>query len=136
MTQLVVDASFTGAWLLPDENSAAADEVLGLALQGKAQLCAPDLWTYELFNLLIMAERRGRIDPPQIPGALHLIQQVPITLYDHSTLLSRSRTATFASRFSLSAYEASYIELADRLQVPLRTLDQPLSQAAESLGLG
>ena len=70
MKGLVVDASISGAWLLPDENSGKAAEVLAAALNGEVMVSVPDLWSYEIVHLLIAANRRGRIDLDQVndPG--------------------------------------------------------------------
>lgn len=135
MNPVVVDASLAGAWILPDEDSAAAEKLLIQALEEEVELSIPDLWTYEILNLLIGASRRGRIELGQINQALDLIEQLPVIFYDHGTSLSRSRTAVFARRFNLSAYDAAYLELADRLQAPLKTFDEALLRAAQDLGL-
>lgn len=39
---VVVDASYAGAWFLPDEHSGAADRLLRRALQGAGELAVPD----------------------------------------------------------------------------------------------
>jgi predicted nucleic acid-binding protein len=130
-----MDASLSGAWLLPDESSAAADRLLESALRGRNHLAAPALWTYEILNLLLSAARRGRIAEGRVEEALSLVQRVPISCYDHDSPLSRVRILRFAQRFALSAYDASYLELADRLQAPLATLDTRLAETARALGL-
>jgi len=45
------------------------------------------------------------------------------------------RMMSFATRYSLSAYDAAYLELADRLQCPLLTFDAKLLAAAAQIGL-
>ena len=132
---IVVDASFAGAWILPDEHSAEADKVLAVALRGKEQLAAPELWTYEILNLIVSAGRRGRIDTNELEHAVRLIERIPVEFYDHQSHAIQNRVLRLALRFSLSAYDAAYLELADRLQCPLRSLDSNLAAAARSLGL-
>jgi predicted nucleic acid-binding protein len=44
-------------------------------------------------------------------------------------------TAGLAERFALSAYDAAYLELAQRHRLPLATLDRELRAAASALGL-
>lgn len=131
----VVDASFAGAWILPDEDSGQADEILRAVLEGEATIAVPDLWSYEMVNLLTVAKRRGRFAEEELTTALGLIQRVPCVFYDHNSQLARHRITQFASRFTLSAYDASYLELADRLQCSLLSLDQRLNKAARKLGL-
>lgn len=132
---LVADASFAGAWVLPDEASALADRVLGRILKGQEELAVPDLWSYEMTNLLVTAHRRRRLTAEQVSMALKLIATVPCQYYDHSSALARERISKLALRFRLSAYDAAYLELGDRLQCPLHTNDTSLKQAATSMGL-
>jgi len=128
--RVVVDASFAGAWLLPDEASARADRLLRRALSSKVELCVPQLWIYEIGNLLISAERRNRITADQVHEAQALIEAVPRTTFDHQTLLARERISSLAMRHRLSTYDAAYLELADRLQCELATLDKRLAKAS------
>lgn len=132
---LVVDASFAGAWLLPDEHAPAAGAVLETIVNGEEQMLVPELWTYEIANLLLSAHRRSRITEAQVIEAQDLLGAVPRTTYDHHDLLTQNRLVRLAIRFGLSAYDASYLELADRIQCPLQTGDQKLHAAARSLGL-
>jgi len=64
-----------------------------------------------------------------------LLGQIPAQIHDHQNELWQRRMLTLARRFNLSAHDAAYLELADRLQCPLRTNDQSLRVAAEHLGL-
>jgi predicted nucleic acid-binding protein len=132
---IVVDASFSGSWILPDEGSSEADAVLDAVLRGRETLAVPELWTYEMLNLVLSACRRGRIDADQMGTAARLFQRIPVEFYDHQSVLIQDRVLRLASRFSLSAYDAAYLELADRLQSPLRSLDSRLAAAAQALGL-
>jgi predicted nucleic acid-binding protein len=132
---VVVDASFAGAWILPDESSAQAEVVLREVLSGEEELAVPDLWSYEIANLLLSALRRGRIEERQVFEALRLIDSVPCTFYDAHSPLIRERIGRLAVRYDLSAYDAAYLELTDRLQCKLHTNDDSLNRAARSLGL-
>ncbi len=133
---VVVDASVAGAWVLPDETSLRADAILDRIGRDDDPMAVPALWIYEVSNLLVSAERRKRIDEGQRREALRLINGLPHRVHDHSTPLSRERLLLFATRFKISAYDAAYLELADRLQAPLCTLDERLAAAARELGCG
>ncbi len=126
----MVDASFAGAWLLPDEASRGAHRVLRDSLAGKTDLCVPRLWIYEMSNLLLTAAKRKRVTSEQVVAAHELLDALPRQTLDHESLLARERITTYALRYGLSAYDATYLELADRLQCGLATLDQQLSRAA------
>ena len=55
MSPVVLDANVVAGWLLPDEDA--------LELGADVTFAAPQLLIYELANILIVAGRRGRIDP-------------------------------------------------------------------------
>ena len=56
----VVDASIAGSWCFPDESDAGAEALLDRLAEEPG--LAPGLWWYEVRNILIVNERRGRID--------------------------------------------------------------------------
>jgi predicted nucleic acid-binding protein len=62
-----------------------------------------------------------------------LIATVPREVFDHESASSRERVAVLARRFALSAYDAAYLELADRLQGRLESLDRRLARAARQM---
>ena len=49
--KVVIDASFSAAWFLPDEQSPSAEQILEEAIAGRLVLCVPSLWDYEMSNL-------------------------------------------------------------------------------------
>ncbi len=135
MKPLVVDASVSGAWILPDERSGEAERVLESLLAAEVELAVPALWVYEMTNLLLSAQRQGRIDEEGVETAHRLLDRLPRQSFDHETALARERTTRIALRFDLSAYDAAYLELADRLQCPLETYDGRLAGAARAMGV-
>ena len=132
---IVIDAAFSGAWILPDEVLFTAAAVLRSMEEVEVKACVPGLWFYELANLLIVAGRRKRLTTTQADDALALIQRVPVEVFNHRENLTSGRVMAFAGRFDLSGYDAAYLELADRLQAPLHTADRKLIFAANTLGL-
>jgi len=87
----------------------------------------PTIWWFEVRNLLIMAERRGRLDQNTTSKVLDIVASYPITIdrEPNETVLM-----DLARNHGLTAYDASYLELAIRLNAPLATLDQQLARAA------
>jgi len=134
VTPVVVDASVAGAWLLPDETSRRADRILTSIRREGATMSVLSLWIYEIANLLLSAERRGRLDDVDRADALRLIESLPRQVHDHESPIAQRRLAELAARFRLSAYDAAYLELADRLQGRLYTFDDRLARAADALG--
>jgi predicted nucleic acid-binding protein len=129
MRRCVVDASFCGAWILPDEASEEASEFLQHVLEAKVEILAPTLWVYEIHNLLLSAHKRSRIRDTQLRRAMESLHRVPITLVEPSNFDARSRMIDYSLRHGLSVYDASYLELALRMGVPLKTQDRKLAAA-------
>jgi predicted nucleic acid-binding protein len=129
--QLVIDASVTMAWCFEDEATPDTEAVLDRLQQDEA--IVPPLWRLEVANVLLVAERRRRITEAQAARFVGLLGQLPIRIDpsapDVSTLLGLGR------RHGLSAYDAAYLALAERLAVPLATLDERLATAGRSAGV-
>jgi predicted nucleic acid-binding protein len=129
----VVDASWSAALFLPDERSdQIADQVAGMA---GGVLYVPELWWYETTNIILSAERRGRLTPVQVERIYSLLVELPLHTDERIGLLTARRIHDIASATTLSAYDAAYIELAVRLECAIATLDQTMARAAEGLGL-
>ena len=93
------------------------------------------LWPLEALNSLLVAERRGRLDAPRRHRLAGFLQALPVTLDPNTAGQAWTATAYLAERHGLSAYDAAYLELALRHQLPLASLDRPLRSAASTLGL-
>jgi predicted nucleic acid-binding protein len=94
----------------------------------------PSIWPFEILNGLIVAERRGRLTPAQ--GA-RFEELLGALLIDVEAAPGRERwpiLVSLARDHRLSAYDASYLELALRRSLPLATLDAQLVQALERSG--
>lgn len=135
MKKVVADASFCGAWILPDESSGAAERLLIRAISGAIELVVPALWHYEMLNLLRSAVRRKRLATAEMDLAVEALERVPMTLEDLPGAPARRRILHLAMQFELSAYDAAYLELADRFKIALQTNDAKLKAAAKQLGL-
>ena len=135
MKQAVADASFCGAWIIADDSSEKAEQILSLIVKGTLELVVPALWHYEMNNLLRSAHRRKRLTEEDARTALETLIQVPLTLEDLPEAPARKRILHLALQFDLSSYDAAYLELADRHKIPLLTADAKLNAAAKQLGL-
>jgi predicted nucleic acid-binding protein len=126
----VIDASVAACWLLPDEGSARADAAYARFPADSAVV--PSLWWFEMRNIFIINERRGRIDSSKTSRALALLAGLPIRL-DHQA--DEAVVLELARQQRLTAYDAAYLELAQRLDLPLATLDDALIRAARAIGV-
>ena len=129
----VLDASVTLAGVMPDETSELADRLLTQLRNDSAVV--PCVWPLEVANALAIAERRDRISREQTDYIVELLLELPVEVAVSSPELELTALLAFARQFGLSAYDASYLELAVRLNSPLATLDRRLRAAAEQLNL-
>ena len=95
-------------------------------------MMVPVLWWYELRNVLVLGERRGRITEQQTARFLRDVSRLAITI-DNAP--DESGVLTLARRRRLTVYDAAYLELALRAALPLATLDATLSAAARAEGV-
>jgi predicted nucleic acid-binding protein len=128
----VVDASVAASWLLPDEGHAGAAAAFARLQTDHAVV--PNLWWFEVRNLFIANERRGRLDTEKTGKALALLMGLPIQRDNEP---EEGVVLRLARQHRLAVYDAAYLELALREDVPLATLDSDLVRAAtaESVAL-
>jgi predicted nucleic acid-binding protein len=130
---LVLDASATLAWLLPEELTGAITEVFDRIADDCAWV--PPLWRIEVANSLTVNLRRGRITPLRRSESLVDLQLLTILCDPETDHHLWSRTLELADRHQLTVYDAIYLELALRLKFPLATLDDALRKAAQQEGV-
>lgn len=133
MPALVLDCSVTLAWLLADEQPAAAAQVLDQVVEEGA--VAPGLWPLEVGNALLVAERRGRLSGRNRTQALQDLIGLPIEIDAETAGRAWRETLTLAETHRLTLYDAAYLELAVRRSLPLATLDAALREAAVTAGV-
>lgn len=126
----VTDASVAAAWVLPDENAALAD--LALDRLGEETAKVPGVFWHELRNLLLSAERRGRIHRRHAEISMARLRRLPIHRADEA---DDREVLALARAHRLTAYDASYLALAIREGCPLASLDRRLNEAATAEGV-
>jgi len=134
LTDWVVDSSVALALVLPDERSSRAEALL--RARRRPSLIAPPLWIYETANALAVAVRRHRLPEAALSEAWDLLEALAVEIDARvDPALSRAVQA-LALATGLSAYDAAYLELAER-RAPARlaTLDDQLARAAASRGI-
>lgn len=129
----VLDCSIAMAWCFADEASAEADLLLDRLRDHGAVV--PDLWFWEVGNVLNGAIRRGRLSAADVAARLALLAALPIETDAGSAPRAWRETLSLAQAHDLTVYDAAYLELAARLGVDLATSDKALKVAALSLGL-
>ncbi|MBI1871005.1 MAG: type II toxin-antitoxin system VapC family toxin [Chlamydiae bacterium] len=134
MIDWVLDCSFALAWGLRDEETSKADRLLSRVSQ-KSQFWVPALWWYEISNALTTARLRKRLLESQFSYVIGLYQDLPIQTDLSLGYDQVFRLFSIAQTYHLSAYDAAYLELAERKGIGLATLDHRLVQAAKLSGV-
>jgi predicted nucleic acid-binding protein len=116
---------------MPDESS---DTSLLDQVVEKGAL-VPSLWSLEVGNVLLIAERNKRISSKQRHMVLHTLTELPITIDVMTSHHAWLETMELAERYGLTLYDASYLELALRRSLPLATFDKALKRAADLAGV-
>jgi predicted nucleic acid-binding protein len=126
---LVIDVSVMASWHFPDEYNVESAAILELLRGRKHEVRVPGIWWFEIYNVLVSGERRGRSTPQQTARFQGLIGELPITI---APITDPNAILNLARRHSLTFYDAAYLELAQREKVALATLDQALARAASA----
>lgn len=132
---LILDSSATVAWVYMDEASKAIRQVFDLVSDQGAWV--PSLWRLEVANILEMGVRRRRHDAAFRDATLADLALLPISIDPETDRQAWTATLRLAERHRLTLYDAAYLELAQRRNLPLATLDAELRSAAgaEKVGL-
>jgi len=127
--RLVVDASITMCWCFEDEKNEYADNVLKSL--GPNEAVAPSIWPLEVGNALLVAERNKRLSEARIVHFLGMLSSLPIRIERESPERMLKEIFALAREHALSTYDASYLDFAMRVALPLATRDGSLIRAAK-----
>ena len=129
----VLDCSVTMAWVFPDEATEATNQLRDALVESRA--FAPSLWPVEVANVLLVATRQNRIRLDDWREIRASLEALPIEIDPVTTFRAWGTSLELARTHQLSVYDAMYLELAMRLQLPLATLDRALHRAARTVGV-
>lgn len=129
----VLDASMSLAWCFMDEKSPSAGLVLDSLAKHRA--IVPALWAFEIANSLWMGERRKRSTEEDTIRWLDFLGRLAIVVDVRRTASLWGTLLGMAREHEISVYDATYLELALRLSLPLATLDRRLQHAAKKAGV-
>ncbi|MDR1661071.1 MAG: type II toxin-antitoxin system VapC family toxin [Azoarcus sp.] len=128
----VLDNSVVSGWILESETTPYSDGVAILLEKQKA--LAPPLLRLEYVNVLRTAVRRQCLIAQKAQEMLIRLSRLPIAIDTHP--VEASLLLTLALRYDLTTYDAVYIELGLRHQLPIATQDSALAEAAAAAGIG
>ncbi len=129
---MVLDNSVVCGWLLENQATPYSDAI-AQRLQDD-QAVAPPLLRLEYANVLRTACKRGRLTAQQAQDAIAQLAELPVEI--DAELPDAAQLLALALRYDLSSYDATYLDLALRRQLPVATQDVALAQAARLSGVG
>ncbi|MDI6752983.1 MAG: type II toxin-antitoxin system VapC family toxin [Thermodesulfobacteriota bacterium] len=130
MRRAVLDASVVLKWYLSDEDHGqAALDLLKRYLADDLEIIVPSLLEYEVINGLVVAQKRGRLREEVIISAIEGFANLGMRTVGVSGLYSR--VVYFCRAFNRSAYDASYLALAEAERIPFITADETLYKAVK-----
>jgi predicted nucleic acid-binding protein len=129
----VVDCSVAMAWLFNDEATPKTEALLNRLTTETALV--PAWWFIEIANVLAMAERKGRITPTQSDAFIADLGKLGIERDDEAPNRAFTYLLALCRKHQLTSYDAIYLDLAVRHNLPLATLDEDLRKTAKKLGV-
>jgi len=131
MAAFIPDASVSLGWCFSDEATPYTESLLD-RLTGGEEVAVPSHWPLEILNGIIHAKRKGRVTEQTVQWFLASLVSFHIVLDAGDGLLRFNAIRDLAERHRLTSYDAAYLELALRLNLPLATLDGALRKAAQA----
>jgi predicted nucleic acid-binding protein len=128
----VLDASVALRWVLKDESTPAALEILERLADARALV--PSHWWLDIGGALLRAQRLKRL-PVTAVQIVRWLRALPFQLDAESAQRACNETLELATRHGLEPGHAAYLELALRCELPLASLDAALNRAARTAGV-
>ena len=138
MSSFVLDNSVVMRWLFKDGSQYDRDyasSILDAITTRAGVISVPALWPYEVANAAATGIRKNWVSEDVVSEFLAILAIAPISLAQTGFDVITGTVVYLAGSHRLSAYNAAYLELALRLQVPLATLDKDLRRALAAEGV-
>lgn len=136
MAEFVLDASVAFSWCFPGDPTEDTPYSRRILLKlATDNAVVPQIWGFEIANIIFVAfDKRKRISQRQIDEYLQLLKALPIRV-EPSDLWMSVALESQARKWSLSAYDTAYLDLALRRGLPLATADDDLKRIAAAEGI-
>jgi predicted nucleic acid-binding protein len=132
--EFALDSSVTMAWFFQDEAASSTDALLDeLNREGRAFVATH--WSLEVTNTLLIGERRKRCSAADSAHFLGILDALRIDMDEETASKAGTTTLALARSHNLTLYDAAYLELAMRRNLPLASLDKDLRAAAQKNGV-
>ena len=136
----VADTSFMASYLLNglcDDEFSDCIKDIEYILENNGQFYVPQLFWYEIYNVLLYKVRKNKGGEPVLTKSdamdiMYDLQMLPIYTEPQVDGEIRQRIFDLAEEYNLSYYDASYLELARRYNLQLKTYDEDLKKALKN----
>jgi predicted nucleic acid-binding protein len=125
--QCIIDTNVLLKHFIPDPLSTQVDLLLAHLINPQTSIYIPDLFYIENANVLWKYVRARQLNVEQVQAHLKTLKAFPFKVTSTAELLETALTISID--YGISAYDACYVALADRVDAPLLTLDQKLVKA-------
>lgn len=121
------------SWCFDDEKIEHSKNILELFKQMRSVV--PSIWPLEVSNVLRVAERQERITTIDSDMFLDLVNSLPIDIDAGLNTLFCRQILKITRKHAISSYDAAYLELALRYDIPLASFDRNLCLVAKKEGI-
>jgi predicted nucleic acid-binding protein len=131
----VLDNSVTMRWCFDSGAHGYADHILEHIETRRSTAFVPTLWRYEVSAVLARAEIKGILSSQKVANFLQNLSALDIRVDDESAGRVLTDVHRLAVQYRLTSYDAAYLELALRRDLPIATLDEELLLACKTAGV-
>lgn len=127
----VIDNSVAVAWFIETQATAGSRR---LSVRAERQAVhAPAVWPFEFANALWALEKRRSLPAHKVDAVIARANRLGIIV--HGEAVPLRALVDLARSLALAVYDVAYLELAQRLGLPLASLDSRQLAAARRLGI-
>jgi predicted nucleic acid-binding protein len=127
MSDVVIDSSVAAKWVLDEPDSDQADRLMLDAATAGHRLIVLDLALVEIANAIWKRYHRKLCTASEASAQLESLFQIP--LHIEPALPRLPRGSAIAQNYGRSVYDALFVALAEELNLPGVTADEPLQKA-------
>ena len=136
MTDYVLDNSVSMRWLLGTGKQSDLRYAVAVSRSMRHGMAwVPNLWHLEVANALLEAVNLGTLRQNELDSRLGYLERVPVMVDPLTAKQALQDTLALGATYGLTSYDAAYLELAMRRDLPLATLDRQLARSAVKAGV-
>jgi predicted nucleic acid-binding protein len=123
---ILLDASAIMAIILNEPN-----KDIVIKLTKGSTLLSPEMISYEIGNALISLYKRHKLTEKEVAEAYNNFKQIFIRTVE----VDMEKALKISCKYNIYAYDAYYLETANRLKLPVITFDGPMRNVALNMNI-